>query len=94
MSEFIVVTKEDLTNTIASVLKEQLEALSVVDQNNQTEYLTRKEVAKLLGISLPTLSDWSKRGVVPSYRIQSRVRYVKAEVLECLEKVNTIKYRS
>ena len=94
MSELIVLTKEDLVNTIASVLKEQLEFLNVVEQNNQVEYLTRKEVAKLLGISLPTLNDWSKRGVVPSYRIQSRVRYIKAEVLDCLEKVNTIKYRS
>ncbi|MBU46622.1 MAG: hypothetical protein CMD28_04250 [Flavobacteriales bacterium] len=94
MSELSIINLEDLTNTIASVLKEQLEVLNVVEQNNQTEYLTRKEVAKLLGISLPTLSDWSKRGVVPSYRIQSRVRYVKAEVLDCLEKVNTIKYRS
>mgnify|MGYP003627224028 FL=1 len=94
MNEFIVVTKEDLTNTIASVLKEQLKVLSVVEQDAKTEYLTRKEVAKLLGVSLPTLNDWSKKGVIPSYRIETRVRYKKEEVLSCLKEVQTIKYRS
>ena len=94
MNEFIVVTKEDLTNTIASVLKEQLKVLSVVEQDAKTEYLTRKEVAKLLGVSLPTLNDWSKKGVIPSYRIETRVRYKKEEVLSCLKEVHTIKYRS
>ncbi len=94
MSEFIVVSKEDLTSTISSVLKEELKDLNPVKQKEEKEYITRKEVAKLLGISLPTLNDWSKKGVIPSYRIQSRVRYIKAEVLECLKKVNTIKYRS
>lgn len=94
MNKFIVVTKEDLTNTIALLLKEQLEVLSVVGQSDEKELLTRKEVAKLLGISLPTLNNWSKKGVMPSYRIQSRVRYIKSEVLDCLLKVNTFKYRS
>jgi len=42
MSEFIVVTKEDLVNTIASVLKEQLEVLNLVEQDSQVEYLTRR----------------------------------------------------
>jgi|TARA_B100001964_G_C14181292_1_gene576387 excisionase family DNA binding protein len=94
MSEIILVSKEDLTSTISSLIKEELKDLNPVKQKEEKEYITRKEVAKLLGISLPTLNDWSKKGVIPSYRIQSRVRYIKAEVLECLKKVNTIKYRS
>ena len=94
MSEIILVSKEDLTSTISSLIKEELKDLNPVKQKEEKEYITRKEVAKLLGISLPTLNDWSKKGVIPSYRIQSRVRYIKAEVLECLKKVHTIKYHS
>jgi len=94
MSEIILVSKEDLTSTISSLIKEELKGLNPVKQKEEREYITRKEVAKLLGISLPTLNDWSKKGVIPSYRIQSRVRYIKAEVLECLKKVKTIKYHS
>ena len=58
----------------------------------ETEYITRQEAAKILGISLPTLNDWSKRGIIPSYRIASRIRYKKAEVEASLNKVQSIKY--
>ena len=59
----------------------------------QTEYITRKETARILGVSLPTLNDWSKRGIIPSYRISSRVRYKKEDVLNSLDLVKTIKHR-
>jgi len=44
------------------------------------DYITRKEVAKLLRISLPTLHDWTKTSVLPSYKMQSRVLYKRSEV--------------
>ena len=94
MNGVIVITKEELENTISNLLNEQLSKFKPTEKKTESEYLTRKEVAKLLGVSLPTLSDWSKRGVVPSYRIETRVRYKKDEVLMCLKKVQTIKCKS
>ena len=73
------------------MLKESKENPKLV--NSQTELITRKQTAKIIGISLPTLNEWSKRGVIPSYRIGTRVRYKKDEVMSCLTKVKTIKYR-
>lgn len=52
----------------------------------ETEFLSRKETIALLGISLPTLNDWSKRGIIPSYRIASRIRYKRAEVVASMSK--------
>ena len=60
---------------------------------NYPEILSRKEVAELLGISLVTLWTWSKKGIIPSYVIGTRIRYKKAEVLKALNVVETIKYR-
>lgn len=51
------------------------------------EYITRKEAAKLLKISLPTLSEWSKSGIVKSYRIATRVRYKRKDVELALKAV-------
>jgi len=50
----------------------------------EEELITRKETAQLLGISLPTLNEYSKDGIIPAYRLGSRVRYKKNEVLEAL----------
>lgn len=61
------------------------------DQTPKTELLNRNEVAKLLQISLPTLNAWSKAGRIPSYRIGSRIRYKKNEVLDSLNVVGKYK---
>lgn len=90
---FISLPLEDLQTIIIdcvnSCLKHQLQS---IPQQPDIEYITRKQTAKLLGISLPTLGLWSKNGMIPSYRIASRVRYKKDEVLNSLFKVKTEKY--
>lgn len=45
-----------------------------------TQYLTRKQVAKMLDINLTTLNNWTNRGVLTSYGIQGRVYYKRDEV--------------
>jgi excisionase family DNA binding protein len=53
------------------------------------EFLSRKEAAKLLGVSLPTLSEWTKTGLVKGYRIASRIRYVRAEIENSMKAIRT-----
>ncbi len=55
-------------------------------------YGTRKEVAKTLHISLPTLNELTKTGVLIGYRLKGRVLYKWVEVDEALERIATIKY--
>ena len=66
-------------------------------QNNQQQkkepYGTRKEVAKELRISLPTLNDFTKRGVLKAYRIGGRVLYRWEEIYKSLQEIKSLKYR-
>jgi len=66
---------------------------SILEPKPETELLTRLETASILGISLPTLNEWTKQGIIPGYRISSRVRYKRAEIMEAVTKINTLKYR-
>lgn len=78
---------EELQTVISETVKSEFERQKQLSTSQpETEYLTRKETAKILGISLPTLNDWSKRQLLPSYRIASRIRYKKEEVLKSLNK--------
>ena len=52
------------------------------------EFLTRKEVSELLGVSLVTLHKWDKKGILKPSRIGRRVRYLKSDVLNSLNKEN------
>ena len=52
-----------------------------------TKYLSRKEVAEMLGVTLVTISDWTKKGILQSYKIGNRVFYKRHEIETSLIKV-------
>ncbi|MEX2568015.1 MAG: helix-turn-helix domain-containing protein [Cyclobacteriaceae bacterium] len=54
--------------------------------------MTRKETADKLKISLVTLNDWTKRGLIQSYLIGGRVLYKDSEIEASLYKTQTVKY--
>lgn len=58
-------------------------------QSESEDLLTRKEAANLLGVSLPTLHDYTTRNIIPAYRLGTRIRYKKGEIMDCLRKVQT-----
>ncbi len=86
------VSATELKDLISESVRKELENLHNTPKQ-ETELLTRKEVAEILSISLVTLNDWTKRGLIPALRIGSRIRYNKANVLESLRQVKTLKYR-
>ena len=80
---------DQLQTVLSKVIKSEFSNLNTVTPPEEPEYITRKETAHILGVSLVTLNVWSKTGVIPTYRIESRVRYKKSEVLNSLTKVRT-----
>lgn len=66
-------------------------AVTPLKSNNPPEsefiLLTRKEAAKLLGVSLPTLLEWTKKGKIQGYRIASRIRYKRNEIESALKRI-------
>jgi excisionase family DNA binding protein len=82
IGELKSVISETVTNEVNRIL-------SLNTKPEQPEYFTRQETAKLLGISLVTLNQWQKTGLVPAYRINTRVRYKKEDVLNSLSKIQT-----
>ncbi|WP_299548486.1 helix-turn-helix domain-containing protein [Seonamhaeicola sp.] len=56
--------------------------------NDHEVLLTREEAAKMLSISLVTLWKYTKEDIIPAYRIGSKVRYKKSEILLALKQMN------
>jgi excisionase family DNA binding protein len=84
---------EELLERISKVLDSKLSQSPLTKPQNDSDYLSRKEVAKLLKITLPTLHDWTKLGFLKSYKIGTRVLYKPGEVKEAVEKVSLIKHK-
>ena len=64
-------------------------ATSHLQAKENVEYLTRKQTSTLLGISLVTLSEWTKEGKIKGYRIASRIRYKRHEIEQSLLTIKT-----
>ena len=57
-------------------------------------FLSRKEVAEMLGISLVTLHNHNKKGILkPSHKIGRKPLYLLEDVLEQIELSNSRKLR-
>jgi excisionase family DNA binding protein len=89
---FTGVTVNDLLLQIGQLIDAKISVIPV-NENKQSDYLSRKEVAKLLKITLPTLHDWTKLGYLKSYKIGTRVLYKQCEVIETLENVPSFKHK-
>ncbi len=74
----LLVKFEQLSNQLAQIEKK-------VAQPIENILLSRDEVAKMLGISLVTLHSYSKKGIIPTYKIGTKVRFKQSEVFEAMK---------
>lgn len=84
LSEFKEIQKEWIQKVLSEIQPHK---------KNEEELLTRKETSKILGISLVTLNVYTKKGIVRGYRLGSRIRYKKEEVIGALQSMNKYERR-
>ncbi len=89
--QFIGISPEQLVSMIEKLIELKFPLKQSPAANSHQEYLSRKEAAGLLKISLPTLNDWTKLGLLKSYKIGSRVLYRKEEIVLSLESLQKMK---
>lgn len=75
--------KRWVKEAVNECLLESPQRAQITDQNENV-LLNRKEIAKLLRISLVTLTDWIKRGL-PCHKQRGRVYFMKSEVLDYIK---------
>ncbi|HPR74188.1 MAG TPA: helix-turn-helix domain-containing protein [Bacteroidales bacterium] len=84
------VTPEELLESVRKVVKQEIAELQIDRQS--PKYFTRREVADLLKITLPTLFDYTRTGKIKGHRIGSRVLYLEEEVTRAVKEIATVKY--
>ena len=90
-TEIIGITPEELKENIINDVKQELSKLVAnlsLNEKTQEEYLTRKEVAKILKVSVVTLSDWEKKKILSPNRLGNLIRYKKSDIDNALIQIN------
>ena len=94
METFFIPTEDDFKKWIKEAVKESFSETGIIQRENKEEpLLNRKEIARLLHISLVTLTDWMKRGL-PSHKQRGRVYFLRSEVMEYIKenKIHQMKF--
>jgi excisionase family DNA binding protein len=76
---------EDITKHISVVFQEIMTDLR---SKQQPEFVDSKTASNFLQVTLPTLYDWRKKGIISAYRIGNKIRFNRQELIECLIKID------
>lgn len=94
MTEKFFVTNYDRDEILSLIRedfkKELMEYLNLKEKEKEKDkdfdiLLSRREVTQLLKISIPSLHNYQKSGILKPYRIGKRVLFKKVEVMEALK---------
>lgn len=83
------ITLDDLKIELIEALKVEVSNLLIqIEYGKTVEYLTKKEVAKILKISVVTVDDWRRKRIIQAYRVGNRIRFKSDEIEMALIKIN------
>lgn len=85
MGEKVILTSVSIEELVELLLKAvKREDERGVSLPEHDELLDRKEAAAFLRITLPTLREYTRLGILKGYRLGSRVRYKRSELMGAL----------
>ena len=78
-----------VSNEVKQISKVLKDFIQVIKSKQNPEYITSKEAAEILKVTLPTLYDWRKKGIITAYRIANKVRFIREELEQSLIKIDS-----
>jgi hypothetical protein len=70
------------------IIKTELLELRQDLKKQPTDFLTRSDVANMFTVSLVTVSDWTAKGFLKSYKLANRVYYKRGEIEQALTEIH------
>jgi excisionase family DNA binding protein len=88
----ITFTPDELSELIRAAVEQTVRPMieAAVQPPHSPKLLTRQQTARFLGVSLPTLHEWTMNGKITANRIGTRVRYYQTDVEAALRQIRTI----
>jgi excisionase family DNA binding protein len=87
------VTVDELYEKIRTTVRDEIIFQKSCETVGDKKFLTRRETATRLRITLPTLNTYTKQGVLTGVRFGYRVLYREEDVNAALKEIPTRKYK-
>ncbi|MFR9525805.1 MAG: helix-turn-helix domain-containing protein [Rikenellaceae bacterium] len=90
------ITVETLSDIIRETVQQEVgrsQSQTLVSKETDENYLTRKETAARLRVSLVTLTEWVNKSRLKAYKIEGRVLFRESEVEAALTQIVPLKHK-
>ncbi len=85
---------KQIEQSLKEALHKEINDTSVPDPKNEIKLYTLKETAKMLGVSLQTLNDWTKKGIIQKHRIgDKQIRIKREDIEKAIRRVEVIPFQ-
>lgn len=78
---FSPISLDELETRLVARFKTEILSAPTPQPETPEDFLTAKQVSKLLGVSLVTLHKWKREGKLKFHRFGSRIRFRKSEII-------------
>jgi phage portal protein BeeE len=84
--QLLNITTNDLTNLIKEGIKSELTELkkTLNPESLESPHLTRRQTAEFFGVSLNCINDWTRKGILKSYKVGQRTFYRRSELMQVM----------
>lgn len=84
--QMLNITPNDLANLINEGIKKELLELkkSLNPEDQKSPHLTRKQTAEFFGVSLNCVNDWTRKGILKSYKVGQRTYFQRSELMQVM----------
>lgn len=83
MGHYLITDEAVLEQLATRLNKIELKLDQVLNEksdSNEVRPLTRHDIARIFGVSLPTINDWCKREILKPFRVNSRVYFRRSDI--------------
>lgn len=74
------ITPEELVAKVVNELKQSQELATPQTTSQPEEYLSVKDVADLFHISIATVNNWRREGIIVAYQIGGKIFFKRSEI--------------
>ncbi len=92
IAPFVIISANDWHSHNAKLERLENSIDKFYSQANENEFFTPEETAKLLKISVKTLSNWRERNLISFFQVGSNVRFTKVQIEEFVNR-NSLKIK-
>jgi excisionase family DNA binding protein len=92
-AKILVISTTDLKELLSNVVREAIDKKVLTEPkeeplSKEEKLFNRKETARKLRISLPTLGVYVKKGVITGHKIGARILFKESDIQTALTKIN------